>query len=193
MSAWTSSDAARDSWRDAWDEEFDGAAEWLPLGEVGPGKWTGNIHGGWNMSDVARAYQRQISGRPAWYDYHVNRRGKKYDFDGYDSRRRTLLDAKAYGPTSAVVRAYQISQQGRPLPQRLAKQFSQLVADARRQRRAAGKTPIEWHVASSKAAEALRALLRTNGLLKTDQNRLGINVKWTKPNEKVLHAWRQRR
>lgn len=192
MRAWGSWDAgdawdeAGDAWLDAWDEDHDAAAGRPPRGQSGPGQWVGNIHGGWNMSDAARAYQQQITGVSASYDYQVSRGRRNADFDGYNRQRQVLLDAKAFGPNSAIVRAHQLSQQGRSIPQPLVQRLNNLVSEARRQRAVAGSTPIEWHVASPQAAAAVQQLLQTNNLG-------NITVRHTAPAPQVAQLMRARR
>ena len=96
MRAWGSWDDADlwgeawDSRPDTWDEELDAAAGRPPRGQSGPGQWVGNLHGGWNMSAAARAYQEQITGVSAAYDYRVTLENRHADFDGYDWRQGKL-------------------------------------------------------------------------------------------------------
>jgi len=192
MRAWGSWDDA-DLWGEAWDsrpdtweEDLDAAAGRPPRGQSGPGQWVGNLHGGWNMSAAARAYQEQITGVSAAYDYRVTRENRHADFDGYDRRQRVLLEAKAFGPDSGIVRAYQLSQQGRPIPPELTERLDALVRQARRQLAVAGDTGIEWHVASRQAKAAVQQLLRTN-------NMGNITVRHTAPNRQVAQLMRARR
>jgi RHS repeat-associated protein len=122
----------------------------------GPGKWeTANEA----MSDRARAYQQQITGRSGQV-YRVN--GVKCD--GY--RHGTLLDAKGPGYANFF-------ENGLPKPWFKASAQT-LVAAAQRQIVAARGMPIEWHVAEQEAADAIRALLQNN-------NVTGVRVVYTPP------------
>ncbi len=112
------------------------------------------------MSARAAAYQTQISGRAAGEVYLVD----GVNFDAF--RGGTLLDAK--GPGYAT-----FTKDGR------FREFFQgaedLLSQAARQVRAAGKTSIEWHVAEREAADAITTLLREAGYSSR------INVVFTPP------------
>ncbi|HEY0604896.1 MAG TPA: Tox-REase-5 domain-containing protein, partial [Herpetosiphonaceae bacterium] len=111
-----------------------------------PGRWEVVNE---SMSPRAAAYQTQITGRPANMSYRVN--GVK--FDGYTNG--TLLDAKGPGYANFVRRdgTFQPWYDG----------LVDLPDQAARQLNAAGNTPIVWHVAEERAADAMRALLNENG------------------------------
>ena len=140
------------------------------------------------MSPGAAAYQRQVSGHHASRDYRVRRGGVTADFDGY--RQGVLLDAKAFGPRSGIVRARELGLRGM-IPESLLSRVEGLVDLAQRQIRVAGKTPIHWHIASREAAQATKELLRTQGLTRQGRRR-GIQVVYTPPSPHVqrLLGWR---
>ena len=97
----------------------------------------------------ARAYQAAITGRGANEVYVVN--GVK--FDGYKGG--TLIEAKGpgygafVGPSGRFYRWFAGTEA--------------LVDQAQRQIAAAGGRPIEWHVADSEAASAMKRLLQERG------------------------------
>ncbi len=127
-----------------------------PNNSHGPGNWEPANEA---MSDRARAYQQQITGRSGQV-YRVN--GVK--FDGY--RNGTLLDAKGPGYANFF-------ENGLPKPWFKAG-AQELVAAAKRQIVAARGMAIEWHVAEQEAANAIRVLLQNN-------NVTGIRVVYTPP------------
>ena len=151
--------------------------------KAGPGIWRGNIHGG-SGSDADRRYQRQITGQPTWYDYHVQRGRIGADFDGY--RHGALLDAKNLPPQGMVVRMWNwmnqnsMNQRQAPPPEKLRRWANSQLSEARRQLHVAAKTPVEWHVSSRGGARVLRQLLGANSLLRARGQR-GIAVVTTPP------------
>ena len=125
-----------------------------PSPPAGPGQWGPANE---SMSERARAYQEQISGRPASDAYWVGgmdpRKGG-VKFDGFEDG--VLLEAKGPGYANKFLDNLD--------PRRWFKNSGarDLVDQARRQRDAARvtSTPVRWHVAEEKTAEALRLLLR---------------------------------
>jgi len=113
-----------------------GGGRWIPVNE--------------SMSDRARAYQEQITGRSG-QAYLVN----KVKFDGVKSD-GTLQDAKGPGYEKFV------GKNGRFEPWYEGKDA--LIDQAARQINAAKGTPIEWSVANPSAAGAMKELLRDNNL-----------------------------
>lgn len=117
----------------------------VPGGGLPPGQWTAVNEG---MTDRARAYQEQITGR---VDEAYVVGGVK--FDGVAPN--TYIDAKGLGYATHVRNGvFQPYFQG----------ADSLVQQARRQLVAAAGVPIEWHVAEEQAAVAMRNLLRDNGI-----------------------------
>ena len=111
----------------------------------GPGEWVDEDQSSW--SESARAYQEQVTGK----------RGKAYEvedvkFDGYDKKRGVLLEAKD------DYRSF-INSKG-DLYDFMKMNF---VEQATRQSRAAGKRPIEWHIADEPVVMATRKLFNRYG------------------------------
>jgi hypothetical protein len=143
------------------------ADEFLPL-SVPIGKFLRNGQvvevGRWmreteTMDDLARAYQRFVTG--AEYGYVFRRNG--YNFDGIRMTRAgepVLLDAKAgYDFYSKV------GDPSRPFIEK------KVLSVARKQMKAAGDLPIEWHVMDKVAEQELTKLFFREGIT--------IDVVWT--------------
>jgi hypothetical protein len=110
----------------------------------GPGQWTPVKE---SMSRRSARYQEQISGRPASESYVV--RGVR--FDGF--KKGVLREAKGRGYANKFFDSLE--------PRRwFAKGAESLRDQALRQSRAANGVPIRWHVAESKAADAIRKILK---------------------------------
>lgn len=103
------------------------------------------------MSRRSARYQEQISGRPVSESYIV--RGVR--FDGF--KKGMLREAKGRGY------ANKFFDDLRPRPW-FKKGAENLVSQAQRQTAVANGTPIRWHVAESKAADAIRKLLENAGV-----------------------------
>jgi hypothetical protein len=128
-----------------------GAKPWTPpVG--GPGKWIRKAEG---MKPRARKYQSQVSGAPEGWVYRVERAGEKYDFDGFKDGH--LIDGKGRNYDNKILDTLE--------PQSWFKETGaqELLDNADRQLRIANGTPIRWHVAESKAAQAMHLLLERNG------------------------------
>ena len=134
----------------------------------GPGRYVANHHLGRNMSPAARAYQEKVTGTSAARDYVVVNRGMRADFDGYDARRGVLLDAKLWGWEGKHAQAIRMldpqePRRAPPAPATTAWALREVVWPmidrARRQVRAAGGRPIEWHVPDAGTARLLRRLM----------------------------------
>jgi hypothetical protein len=101
-----------------------------------------------SMSDRARAYQEQVTGRS----------GQSYVKDGvkFDGMKDgVFMDAKGPGYARFVKNGeFRSWYRGK----------SDLVDQATRQVNAAGKNQIEWHVAEESAANAMRNLLNSEGI-----------------------------
>ena len=123
------------------------------------GTWVKESTAGW--SDRAKAYQQQITGRPAGEAFEVN--GRR--FDGPDPSGCGLLDAKGPGYARGV-------KNGRF--QEWYKGADGLLKEASGQVVAANGAKITWHVAEADAATAIRNLLKDNGIS-------GIDVVHTPP------------
>ena len=101
------------------------------------------------MSERAARYQQQVTGSPRGQAYDVG--GVK--FDGFKDG--ALQEAKGPGyATFAKDGKFQEWFRGQDA----------LVEQARRQAAAAGDTPVRWSVAEPEAAEAIKRLLRDEGL-----------------------------
>lgn len=107
----------------------------------------------------AAKYQQQITGHSPEEGYVVN----GVEFDGYkpnegvlvhaESGDGVLLDAKGEG--------YEKFFEENLAPKRWFKGAKKLLEQAERQKRAANKIPIRWHVAEKRAAAAIEKLLQT--------------------------------
>jgi hypothetical protein len=95
-------------------------------------------------------YQEQIAGVERGAEYKVN----GVLFDGYDPRRKVLLDAKDW-------------QKWPPGDKKFWHEG--VLKDAERQRDAAQGVPIEWHVSTREKADVLNALFKSKriGYIKT--------------------------
>lgn len=103
-----------------------------------------------SMSARAAIYQSKITGTLPDVGYIVN--GVK--FDGF--RTGVLLDAKGYGYAKFVKDGKFVGW--------FSNGAKGLVDQARRQVKAAGGTPIQWHFAEESAADATRTLLKNNSV-----------------------------
>lgn len=119
-----------------------------PATKSGPGQFGRVIE---SMSDRAAIYQSRVTGRLPDVGYTVN--GVK--FDGFDTARGVLLDAKGPGYATFVRDG-----QFRPW----YNGADSMAAQAQRQLGAAGGTPIEWHFAEEAAANATRNLFQSRGI-----------------------------
>jgi hypothetical protein len=124
--------------------------------EAGPG---GFVEATESMSARAAAYQAEVTGAAPGTVYRVG----GVDFDGFANG--SLLEAKGPGYANFVR-----SGQFQPWFQGA----DDLVSQASRQLLAAGGSPIQWFVAESEAATAIRNLLAQNGIT-------GIDVVWRSP------------
>jgi hypothetical protein len=114
----------------------------------GPGQWSPVKE---SMSRRAARYQEQISGRPVDDAYVV--RGVR--FDGYKDG--VLLEAK--GPGYANKFLENLS------PKKwFTRGARNMVEQALRQTKAVNGTPIRWHVAEAKVADAIRKLFKNEGV-----------------------------
>lgn len=120
----------------------------------GPGQWGPTQE---SMSARARSYQEQISGHSADEAYWLGGVGRKsggVKFDGFKDG--VLLEAKGPGYANKFLETLE------PKPWFKPSGAKALVDQARRQLVAAVKTgtPIRWHVAEEKVADAIRLLFK---------------------------------
>ncbi|WNG45711.1 hypothetical protein F0U60_17560 [Archangium minus] len=115
-------------------------------GNKGPGQWTPVKE---SMSRRAARYQQQISGRSVDESYVV----RNVRFDGFKDG--VLLESKGLGYANKFTDK---------LEPKLwfTKGARNMVEQAQRQFQAANGTPIRWHVAEAKVADAIRGLFRNN-------------------------------
>jgi hypothetical protein len=106
------------------------------------------------MKPGARKYQSQISRAPEGWIYRVERAGEKYDFDGFNDG--NLVDGKGPNYNNKFLDTLE------PEPWFKDTGARELLKNAERQLRVANGVPIRWHVAESKAAQAIRNLLEKN-------------------------------
>lgn len=130
-----------------------------PSPPPGPGQWGPAEE---SMSTRARAYQEQISGHTADEAYWVGGVGRKsggVKFDGFKDG--VLLEAKGPGYANKFLES---------LDPKLWFENSgakALIDQAKRQLKAATRTgtPIRWHIAEEKVANAIRLLFKRNRLV----------------------------
>ena len=139
----------------------DAARQGAPRPVQGPGQWAPSKE---SMSKRSARYQEQITGRPASEAYWVG--GKDFKsggvkLDGFEDG--VLLDAKGPGYSN------KFTDNLKPKPWFKESGARQLIEQARRQLKVAPGTPIRWHVAEKKAADAIRKLL-------SDEDVPGIEV-----------------
>jgi len=130
------------------------AAGQTPSPAPGPGQWGPAQE---SMSARSRAYQEQIAGHSADDAYWVGGTSTKtggVKFDGFKDG--VLLEAKGPGYANKFLESRE------PKPWFKHSGAKALVDQARRQLNAARKTgtPIRWHVAEEKTAEAIRLLFK---------------------------------
>ncbi|MGZ3457733.1 MAG: Tox-REase-5 domain-containing protein [Archangium sp.] len=137
-----------------------------PSPAAGPGKWGPANE---SMKPRARRYQEQITGHSADEAYWVGGMSTKsggVKFDGFKDG--VLLEAKGPGYANKFLENLE--------PERWFEHSGakDLVEQAKRQLKAAMKTgtPIRWHVAEEKVAEAIRLLFERNEVV-------GIEVVYT--------------
>nr|WP_239577089.1 Tox-REase-5 domain-containing protein [Archangium primigenium] len=120
---------------------------WPPAG--GPGHWVEDAS---SMSEQARTYQAQVTGAPKGWAYKVCRGDKCVDYDGYDSRTGTLLEAKA--------REYEKWFDADLQPRWGYEGLEGMVQQARRQKGLTGGVPLRWHVAEARMVPILQRAFR---------------------------------
>ncbi|NOK12665.1 Tox-REase-5 domain-containing protein [Corallococcus exercitus] len=132
----------------------------------GPGQWGPTKE---SMSARARRYQEQITGHSADEAYWVGGVGPNsggVKFDGFKDG--VLREAKGPGYANKFLHnldpKFWFKNSG----------AKSLLDQAERQLRAAGGTPIRWHVAEEKTAKAIRKLLDANEVE-------GVEVVFTRP------------
>lgn len=129
-----------------------GNSTWPPP-PSGPGQWTKKLE---RMSDEARRYQSRITSAPEGWVYRV-RTGpgpKDYvDFDGFQNG--VLLEVKGPGYKALLEKM-----QGKPW----FEGAEEMLDQAKRQLKAAGNTPIQWHFAEREVADLMRKLFEENNL-----------------------------
>lgn len=119
------------------------------------------------MSEQARDYQAQVTGAPKRWAYKVCRDGDCVNFDGYDPKTGTLLEAKG--------REYQKWFDENLNPKyRFYEGLDDMLEQAVRQKRVAGGLPIRWHVAEPRMVAVLRKYFDSRGLQ-------SIEVVYTQP------------
>lgn len=138
-----------------------GGSGWPPIG--GPGRW---VEDKASMSEQARAYQAQVTGAPRGWSYKVCLGDDCVEFDGYDPKTGTLLEAKA--------REYEKWFGDDLNPKWNYRGLEGLVAQARNQLRLAGGFRVRWHVAEPRMVVILREAFDANGIE-------GIEIVYTAP------------
>jgi hypothetical protein len=128
-----------------------GGGGWPPVG--GPGHWVEDTS---SMSEQSRAYQAQVTGAPRGWAYRVCRDGECVNYDGYDPKTGTLLEAKAREYDKWFDAEYE--------PQWGYQGLADMVKQAERQSRLAGGLRVRWHVAEPRMVAILRRHFEAQGL-----------------------------
>ncbi|QRK11233.1 hypothetical protein JQX13_14845 [Archangium violaceum] len=128
-----------------------GGGGWPPVG--GPGQWVEDTS---NMSEQARAYQAQVTGAPKKWCYKVCRGTDCAEYDGFDPKTGTLLEAKA--------REYQKWFDKKLDPQWNYQGLNGMLEQAERQLRVARGMRLRWHVAEERMVAVLRKHFDARGL-----------------------------
>jgi hypothetical protein len=123
----------------------------VPLG--GPGQWVEDTS---SMSEQARDYQAQVTGAPKGWAYRVKRGDDFVDFDGFDPKTGTLLEAKA--------REYAKWFDEDLRPQWNYQGLKDMISQAQRQARLAGGLRVRWQVAEERMVAVLRKHFDAEGL-----------------------------
>jgi Restriction endonuclease fold toxin 5 len=128
-----------------------GGGGWPPVG--GPGHWVEDTS---SMSEQARAYQAQVTGAPKGWAYRICRGDDCVDYDGYDPKTGTLLEAKALEYDKWFDQDLKIRWK--------YKGARSLVDQAQRQSRLAGGLRVRWHVAEPRMVAILKKLFHENNI-----------------------------
>ncbi|WP_157823763.1 restriction endonuclease fold toxin 5 domain-containing protein [Melittangium boletus] len=128
-----------------------GGGGWPPVG--GPGQWVEDTS---SMSEQARAYQAQVTGAPKRWAYRVCRGTDCVDYDGFDPKTGSLLEAKALG-------------YDKWFDQELKTRFKyegadSMIKQARRHTGLAGVFRVRWHVAEPRMVAVLKKLFKENNI-----------------------------
>src|SRR6218665_3344424 len=134
---------------------------WPPIG--GPGQWVEDTS---NMSEQARAYQAQVTGAPRGWCYKICRGDICVDYDGFEPKTGTLLEAKA--------REYDKWFDADLKPRWNYEGLEGMVHQARRQSRLAGGLRLRWYVAEPRMVSILQKAFREARIT-------GIEVVYTLP------------
>ncbi|MGC4013099.1 MAG: RHS repeat-associated core domain-containing protein [Luteolibacter sp.] len=148
FSAWQDFRVTAQAIQDAVKAEYGGVEAFNMAANSGPGQFGRVVE---SMSDRSAIYQSRVTGRLPDVGYTAN--GVK--FDGFDTARGVLLDAKGPGYATFV-------RDGQFMP--WYNGADSMVAQAQRQLGAAGGVPIEWHFAEEAAANATRNLFQSRGI-----------------------------
>ncbi|HEX8435928.1 Tox-REase-5 domain-containing protein [Archangium sp.] len=119
---------------------------WVPP-TGGPGKWVQDTS---SMSERARAYQAQVTDAPRGWAYEVCRNGRCVEYDGYDPKTDTLLEAKGEGYDPFFDKNLN--------PVFDFKGLENWERQARRQAQLSGGLRIRWHVAEPRLVAILQKL-----------------------------------
>ncbi|WP_257461834.1 restriction endonuclease fold toxin 5 domain-containing protein [Archangium lipolyticum] len=120
-----------------------GGSGWPPVG--GPGQWVEDTS---SMSEQARAYQAQVTGAPRRWCYKICRGTDCAEYDGFDPKTGTLLEAKAL--------EYQKWFDKNLDPQWNYQGLKGMLDQAERQFRVARGMRLRWHVAEERMVAVLR-------------------------------------
>jgi hypothetical protein len=107
------------------------------------------------MSEQARAYQAQVTGAPKGWCYRICRGVHCVDYDGFDPKTGTLLEAKA--------REYEKWFDANHEPRWGYQGLEDMVKQAERQSRLAGGLRLRWHVAEPRMVAILRKHFEAEG------------------------------
>ncbi len=128
-----------------------GGSGWPPVG--GPGHWVEDTS---SMSEQARDYQAQVTGAPRRWAYKVCRGADCVDYDGFDPKTGTLLEAKALEYEKWWDDALKVKWK--------YKGAQRLIDQAKRQSRLAGGLRVRWHVAEPRMVPILKKMFLENNI-----------------------------
>ncbi|MFL5354602.1 Tox-REase-5 domain-containing protein [Archangium sp.] len=125
-----------------------GSGNWPPIG--GPGQWVEDTT---SMSERSRDYQAQVTGAPKGWCYEVCRNGECVEYDGYNPKAGTLLEAKGLGYDQWF---------DRNLNAKFTfKGLEDLRNQAQRQARLAGGLRVRWYVAEPRMVAILQKMFQS--------------------------------
>ncbi|WP_083680804.1 Tox-REase-5 domain-containing protein [Archangium sp. Cb G35] len=133
--------------------EVTGSGNSWPPPPEGPGQW---IQKAETMSDDAKRFQSEMTGAPEGWVYRVHTGPGPTDFVDFDGfKNGVLLEVKGPGYKALLEKMY---------GKKWFRGAEDMIAQARRQFRAANGTPIQWHFAEKDVSDLMRGQFQNRGL-----------------------------